>query len=184
MPKKNGYQSIHTTVIGPLGRMVEVQIRTRAMQEIAERGVAAHWKYKENVVAVDKELEEWINWARDLFSQPTDETPKEFLESFKLNLYQDEIYVFTPKGDLRILPKNSTPVDFAFEIHSEVEFHCIGAKVNGKIVPLNYKLTSGDQVDIITSKHQMPNRDWEKFVISHKAKTQITVAERATAAVD
>jgi RelA/SpoT family (p)ppGpp synthetase len=173
VPKKNGYQSIHTTVIGPDGRMVEVQIRTKAMQEVAERGVAAHWKYKENVNAVDKELEEWINWARDLFSQPTDETPKEFLESFKLNLYQDEIYVFTPKGDLRILPKNSTPVDFAFEIHSEVGFHCIGAKVNGKIVPLNYRLSSGDQVDIITSKHQMPNRDWEKFVISHKAKTQI-----------
>lgn len=173
VPKKNGYRSLHTTVIGPEGRMVEVQIRTKAMQEVAERGVAAHWKYKENVNAVDKELEYWINWARDLFAQPTAETPREFLESFKLNLYQDEIYVFTPKGDLRILPKNATPVDFAYEIHTHIGAHCIGAKVNGKIVPLNFRLKSGDQVEIISSKHQQPNKDWEKFVVSHKAKTQI-----------
>jgi guanosine-3',5'-bis(diphosphate) 3'-pyrophosphohydrolase len=167
VPKKNGYQSIHTTVIGPGGRMVEVQIRTKAMDE------AAHWKYKEHTAAVDKELEYWINWARDLFAQPTAETPREFLESFKLNLYQDEIYIFTPKGDLRILPKNATPVDFAFEIHTAVGGHCIGAKVNGRIVPLNHRLKSGDQVEIITSKHQQPNKDWETFVVSHKAKTQI-----------
>ncbi len=173
VPKKNGYQSIHTTVIGPGGRMVEVQIRTKAMDEIAERGVAAHWKYKEHTAAVDRELEYWINWARDLFAQPTAETPREFLESFKLNLYQDEIYVFTPKGDLRILPKNATPVDFAFEIHTAIGAHCIGAKVNGRIVPLNHRLKSGDQVEIITSKHQQPNKDWETFVVSHKAKTQI-----------
>ena len=174
IPKKNGYQSIHTTVVGPQGKMVEVQIRTRAMHEVAEKGIAAHWKYKENVAALDKELEDWVNWVREIFEQHTsEETPKELMESFKLNLYQDEIYVFTPKGDLRILPKNSTPVDFAFDIHSEIGSHCIGAKVNGRIVPLNTQLRSGDQVEIITSKNQTPNPDWEQFVVTHKAKAHI-----------
>jgi guanosine-3',5'-bis(diphosphate) 3'-pyrophosphohydrolase len=174
IPKKNGYQSIHTTVIGPQGKMVEVQIRTRGMHEVAEKGIAAHWKYKENVGALDKELEDWVNWVRDIFEQRVDdEAPKELMESFKLNLYQDEIYVFTPKGDLRILPKDSTPVDFAFEIHSEIGSHCIGAKVNGRIVALNTPLRSGDQVEIITSKTQNLNPDWEKFVITHKAKAHI-----------
>jgi len=174
IPKKNGYQSIHTTVVGPEGKMVEVQIRTRAMHEVAEKGVAAHWKYKENVTNLDKELEDWVNWAREIFEQRVDEeTPKELMESFKLNLYQDEIYVFTPKGELRILPKGSTPVDFAFDIHSEIGFHCIGAKVNGRIVPLNTQLSSGDQIEIITSKNQTPNPDWEQFVVTHKAKSHI-----------
>lgn len=173
IPKKNGYQSIHTTVIGPEGKMVEVQIRTRAMHEVAEKGVAAHWKYKENVT-LDKELEDWVNWVREIFEQQAaDETPKELMESFKLNLYQDEIYVFTPKGELKILPKSSTPVDFAFDIHSEIGSHCIGAKVNGRIVPLNTQLRSGDQIEIITSKSQTPNPDWEQFVVTHKAKTHI-----------
>lgn len=174
IPKKNGYQSLHTTVVGPEGKMVEVQIRTRAMHEVAEKGVAAHWKYKENVASLDKELEDWVNWVREIFEHRVDEeTPKELLESFKLNLYQDEIYVFTPKGDLKILPKGSTPVDFAFAIHSEVGFHCIGAKVNGRIVPLNSQLQSGDQIEIITSKNQTPNPDWEQFVVTHKAKSHI-----------
>jgi RelA/SpoT family (p)ppGpp synthetase len=173
VPKKNGYQSIHTTVIGPDGRMVEVQIRTRAMHEIAERGVAAHWIYKESKSSLDKELSNWINWVREIFEQKNDETPKEMLESFKLNLYQDEIYVFTPKGDLKILPRNSTPIDFAFEIHSNVGYHCIGAKVNGRIVPLNTGLRSGDQVEIITSKNQTPNPDWEQSAVTHKAKAHI-----------
>ncbi len=173
IPKKNGYQSIHTTVVGPGGKMVEVQIRTKAMHEIAERGVAAHWMYKENVSTIDKELENWVNWVREIFEQRSDETPKELLESFKLNLYQDEIYVFTPKGDLKILPKNATPVDFAYEIHSNIGSQTIGAKVNGRIVPLNTILRSGDQVEIITSKKQTPNADWEKFVVTHKAKSHI-----------
>ncbi|MEN8192620.1 MAG: bifunctional (p)ppGpp synthetase/guanosine-3',5'-bis(diphosphate) 3'-pyrophosphohydrolase [Bacteroidota bacterium] len=174
IPKKNNYQSIHNTVIGPSGRLVEVQIRTRKMHEIAERGVAAHWKYKENFVNTDSELEDWINWVRDIFENVSKtEAPKELLASFKLNLYQDEIYVFTPKGDLRRLPKRSTPVDFAFEIHTRVGFNCIGAKVNGKIVPLNTLLNSGDQVDIITSKNQKPNKNWLQFVQTHKAKANI-----------
>ncbi|MDP2207744.1 MAG: bifunctional (p)ppGpp synthetase/guanosine-3',5'-bis(diphosphate) 3'-pyrophosphohydrolase [Bacteroidota bacterium] len=174
LPKKNGYQSIHTTVIGPEGKMVEVQIRTRAMHEIAERGVAAHWKYKEGQLVLDNEMDNWVNWVREVFEQATEESsPKQFIESFKLNLYQDEIYIFTPKGDLKILPKGATPVDFAFDVHSSVGFHCIGAKVNGKIVPLDSKLQSGDQVEIITSKNQKPNRDWEQFVVTNKAKSHI-----------
>jgi len=174
IPKKNNYQSIHNTVIGPEGKHVEIQIRTRKMHEIAEKGVAAHWKYKENFNQNDSEMEDWVNWVRDIFQnvEKTD-APKELLTSFKLNLYQDEIYAFTPKGDLRRLPKKSTPVDFAFEIHSKVGYNCIGAKVNGKIVPLNTMLHSGDQVDIITSKNQKPNKNWLQFVQTHKAKTSI-----------
>ncbi|HYF02201.1 MAG TPA: bifunctional (p)ppGpp synthetase/guanosine-3',5'-bis(diphosphate) 3'-pyrophosphohydrolase [Patescibacteria group bacterium] len=178
VPKKNGYQSLHTTVIGNDGKRVEVQIRTREMHEIAEQGVAAHFKYKAETVkhvswVEDKDLEEWANWVRDVFENAGDGAHQEVLESFKLNLYQDEIYIFTPKGELRIIPKGSTPVDFAFEIHTQVGYRCIGAKVNGKIVPLDYKLHTGDQVEILTSKNQTPNRDWERFVITHKAKSQI-----------
>jgi RelA/SpoT family (p)ppGpp synthetase len=173
VPKKNGYQSIHTTVIGPDGRMIEVQIRTKIMHEIAERGVAAHWIYKDSKSSLDKELKSWINWVREIFEQKNEETPGELMESFKLNLYQDEIYVFTPKGELKILPRNSTPIDFAFEIHSNIGYHCIGAKVNGHIVPLNALLRSGDQIEIITSKNQTPNSDWEQFVVTHKAKSHI-----------
>lgn len=150
-----------------------MQIRTRAMHEIAERGVAAHWMYKESKSSLDKELEGWINWVREIFEHKNEDTPSELMESFKLNLYQDEIYVFTPKGDLKILPRKATPLDFAFDIHSNIGFHCIGAKVNGRIVPLNSLLRSGDQVEIITSKNQAPNPDWEKFVVTHKAKTHI-----------
>ena len=174
IPKKNNYQSIHTTVIGPEGKLIEVQIRTRLMHEIAEKGVAAHWKYKEKVFTTDKDIEEWVNWVRDIFENASkDEATKEILASFKLNLYQDEIYIFTPKGDLRRLPLNSTPVDFAFEIHSNVGYRCIGAKVNGKIVPLDTVLHSGDQVEIITSKNQHPNKSWLQFVQTHKAKNSI-----------
>ncbi len=174
IPKTNNYQSIHTTVVGPEGRLVEVQIRTRQMHEIAEKGVAAHWRYKENKTASDKELENWVNWIRDIFENASkDEQKKELMESFKLNLYQDEIYVFTPKGDLRRLPVGSTPVDFAFDIHSKVGHHCIGAKVDGKIVPLDTELHSGDQVEIITSKNQHPNKNWLKFVKTHKARNEI-----------
>lgn len=174
IPKKNGYQSIHNTVIGFDGKLVEVQIRTRRMHEIAERGVAAHWKYKENIASASKDLEDWVNWIRDIFENSTkDEATREILASFKLNLYQDEIYVFTPQGDLRRLPRDATPVDFAFEIHSNVGYHCIGAKVNGKIVPLDTTLVSGDQVEIITSKNQHPNKGWLQFAVTHKAKSNI-----------
>ena len=174
IPKKNNYQSIHNTVIGPDGKHVEIQIRTRKMHEISEKGVAAHWKYKENFNQTDAEMEDWVNWVRDIFvTVEKNDAPKELLSSFRLNLYQDELYAFTPKGDLKRLPINSTPVDFAFEIHSKVGYNCIGAKVNGKIVPLNTKLISGDQVDIITSKNQKPNKNWLQFVQTHKAKTNI-----------
>lgn len=174
IPKTNNYQSIHTTVVGPDGKLVEVQIRTKQMHEVAERGFAAHWRYKESKPASDKDLENWVNWVRDIFeSAAKDEEKKDLIENFKLNLYQDEIYVFTPKGDLKRLPINSTPVDFAFEIHSKVGHHCIGAKVNGKIVPLDTKLHSGDQVEIIISKNQHPNKNWLKFVVTHKAKNEI-----------
>jgi GTP diphosphokinase / guanosine-3',5'-bis(diphosphate) 3'-diphosphatase len=174
IPKTNNYQSIHTTVVGPEGRLVEIQIRTKSMHEVAEKGVAAHWRYKESKSASDKDLENWVNWIRDIFENASrDEARKDLMESFKLNLYQDEIYVFTPKGDLRRLPINSTPVDFAFDIHSKVGYHCIGAKVNGKIVPLDTMLHSGDQVEIITSKNQHPNKNWIKFVTTHKARTAI-----------
>jgi RelA/SpoT family (p)ppGpp synthetase len=173
LPKKNGYQSIHTTVIGPEGKMVEVQIRSKRMHEVAEKGVAAHWKYKENVSGSNETMDSWLNWVREIFDQGDAEPPTQFMESFKLNLFQDEIYIFTPKGDLKILPQGATPVDFAFEVHSEVGFHCIGAKVNGKIVTLDSKLKSGDQVEVITSKHQTPSRNWEQIVVTHKAKAEI-----------
>ena len=174
IPKTNNYQSIHTTVVGPDGRLVEVQIRTKEMHEIAEKGVAAHWRYKENKSASDKDLEDWANWIRDIFENASRfDAREDLLESFKLNLYQDEIYAFTPKGDLRRLPLDSTPVDFAFDIHSKVGYHCIGAKINGRIVPLDTKLSSGDQIEIITSKNQQPNKNWLKFVKTHKAKANI-----------
>jgi len=174
VPKKNGYQSIHATVKGPDGKMVEVQIRTRGMHEIAEKGVAAHWRYKENLTRLDEELENWISWVREIFEHPEGELPaSELMESFKLTLYQDEIYLFTPKGDLKILPKGATPVDFAYAVHSNIGDHCLSAKVNGKIVPLDYQLSSGDQIEIITSKKQTPRHDWEKFVVTQKAKSHI-----------
>ncbi len=174
LPKTNNYQSIHTTVIGPEGRLVEVQIRTRKMHEIAEKGFAAHWKYKENKTSSDKDLENWVNWIREIFENVNrDEQRKDLIENFKLNLYQNEIYVFTPKGDLKRLPQGSTPVDFAFEIHSKIGEHCIGAKIDGKIVPLDTHLKSGDQVEIITSKNHHPNKNWLKFVKTSKAKNEI-----------
>ena len=175
VPKKNGYQSIHTTVFGPEGKMVEVQIRTRAMHEVAERGVAAHWMYKERASRIDEELANWVNWVREIFETAAEgQVPtQQLMESFKLNLYQEEIYVFTPKGELKILPTGSTPVDFAYEIHSKVGDHCLAAKVNGRIVPIDTQLRSGDQVEIITSKNQTPSPDWEGYCVTHKAKSHI-----------
>ena len=178
MPKKNGYRSLHTTVIANDGKKVEVQIRTREMHEFAERGVAAHFRYKAGTGATaswvdSKDLEEWANWVRDIFENAGEEAAEQLLESFKLNLYQDEIYVFTPRGELRILPKGATPIDFAFDIHSEVGAKCIGAKVNGRIVPLDHKLATGDQVEILTSRNQSPHQDWIKSAATHKARTHI-----------
>ncbi len=173
MPKGNGYQSLHTTVLGPDGRRVEVQIRTQQMHEIAERGFAAHWKYKEGVSKADDRMETFLSWIRDLLDSPKTEQATDFVKDFRLNLYHEEIYVFTPKGDLFTLPTNATPVDFAFHVHTEVGFHCIGAKINGKMVPLSYRLRSGDQVEIITSKRQTPSADWMNFVVTHKAQSRI-----------
>ncbi|MFA6979463.1 MAG: bifunctional (p)ppGpp synthetase/guanosine-3',5'-bis(diphosphate) 3'-pyrophosphohydrolase [Ignavibacteriaceae bacterium] len=174
IPKTNNYQSIHTTVVGPDGELVEVQIRTRKMHDIAEKGVAAHWRYKEGNPSIDKTMNNYVAWIREMIdSSGTEDVRKNIVENFKLNLYSDEIYVFTPNGDLRRLPLKSTPVDFAFDIHTKIGFHCIGAKVNKKIVPLDTQLHSGDQVEIIISKNQHPNRNWLKFVITHKAKTEV-----------
>ncbi len=173
VPKSNGYQSLHTTVLGPEGRRVEVQIRTREMHEVAERGLAAHWKYKEGVTRSDQAMEEFLDWVRDLLENPRPEQATDFVRDFRLNLYEDEIYVFTPNGDLMRLPRGATPVDFAFKVHTEVGMHCIGAKVDGKMVPLSYQLKSGEQVEIITSKKQKPNPDWAKFVVTHKARSCI-----------
>jgi len=174
IPKTNNYQSIHTTVVGPEGELVEVQIRTRKMHDIAEKGVAAHWRYKEGNQTIDQTMNSYVSWIREIIeSSGIDDVRKNIVENFKLNLYSDEIYVFTPNGDLRRLPLNSTPVDFAFDIHTKIGFHCIGAKVNKKIVPLDTQLHSGDQVEIIISKNQHPNRNWLKFVVTHKAKTEV-----------
>ncbi|NTV45854.1 MAG: bifunctional (p)ppGpp synthetase/guanosine-3',5'-bis(diphosphate) 3'-pyrophosphohydrolase [Chlorobiales bacterium] len=171
VPKHNGYQSLHTTILGPGGRMIEAQIRTRRMHEFAENGIAAHWRYKERVSKHDQAIDQMLKWAKELIEDS--DSAASFMEGFKLNLYHDEIYVFTPKGDMKVLPFSATPVDFAFEIHTEVGMKCIGAKVNGKIVALHARLKSGDQVEIITSKNQRPKSDWEKFVVTHKAKVKI-----------
>ena len=177
MPKFNGYQSLHTTVVDKSGRMIEVQIRTLDMHRIAEMGIAAHWKYKEGKAIESKnDINEKLVWVRQLLEQYDDgETvdAKDFLDSLKINLYQDEVFVFTPKGDVIKLPKGSTLVDFAFAIHTNVGMHCIGAKVNGKIVPLKSPLHSGDQVEIITSQNQHPNQDWLIFVKTGKARHHV-----------
>jgi RelA/SpoT family (p)ppGpp synthetase len=173
VPKSNGYQSIHTTVLGPDGKPVEVQIRTQRMHEIAEYGVAAHWKYKEGVSKSDERMQEVVAWVRELLENPHPDRATEFVKEFRLNLYDEEIYVFTPDGDLMTLPQGATPVDFAFRVHTEIGFECIGAKVNGKMVPLSHELKSGDQVEIITSKKQTPSRDWINFVVTQKARSQI-----------
>ena len=173
VPKSNGYQSLHTTVLGPKGRRVEVQIRTQEMHEIAERGLAAHWKYKEGVSGGNEHIDKWLSWVRDLLENPRPEQATEFVQEFRLNLYDEEIYVFSPKGDLYNLPNGATPVDFAYLVHTEIGNRSIGAKVNGKMVPLSKKLKSGDQVEIITSKKQTPRPDWIKFVATHKARSRI-----------
>ncbi|MFI5170912.1 MAG: RelA/SpoT family protein [Chitinophagales bacterium] len=169
-PKANGYESLHTTVMGPKGRWVEVQIRTKRMDEIAEKGFAAHWKYKEG--SSDKALDTWLREIRELLRNP-EFNALEFLDDFRLNLFSKEIYVFTPKGDLKILPQGATALDFAFEIHTDVGNHCIGAKVNHRLIPISHILSNGDQVEIITSKKQKPNEDWLNFLITSRARSKV-----------
>ncbi len=172
LPKSNLYQSLHTTVVAHKGRMVEFQIRTREMHLRAEKGIAAHWAYKEGKGSADGE--EIFAWLRNLVENiQGSRNPSEVLDSLKRELFSEEVFVFTPHGDLLVLPRGATPVDFAYYIHTEIGNHCAGAKVNGRLVPLNYRLRSGDQVEIITSPHKRPSPDWLKFVVTSKAKTRI-----------
>ncbi len=170
LPKSNLYQSLHTTVIGPGGERVEFQIRTEEMNIIAEEGVAAHWRYKEKKDLSEREAK-LVSWLRDLIKEISD--AKELLDAVKAEVVPDTIYVFTPRGDVKELPVGATPVDFAFSVHSEVGAKCAGAKVNGRIVPLNYQLQSGDVVEIITSPHQKPRKDWLQFVVTQRARSKI-----------
>lgn len=172
-PKENGYQSLHTTVIGPYGEMMEVQIRTREMDDVARSGIAAHWSYKEGK-PIDEKTGEIFAWLQNLVeNQASFRNPEEFMEGIRLDLYPDEVHVFTPGGDVKVLPKGATPVDFAYSVHSEVGDRCCGAKVNGKIVPLEYELNNGDRVEITTSIHHKPSRDWLHTVKTAKAKAKI-----------
>lgn len=171
-PKINGYESLHTTVMGPEGKWVEVQIRTNRMDDLAENGYASHWKYKDSFSEKESKLENWLVRIREMLENP-DPDALEFIDDFKLNLFSDEMFVFTPKGDMKTLPVNSTALDFAFEIHTKVGEQCIGAKVNHKLVSLSYELKSGDQVEILTSGKQSPKEDWLNYVITAKAKSKI-----------
>ncbi|RLB81263.1 MAG: GTP pyrophosphokinase, partial [Deltaproteobacteria bacterium] len=173
VPKMNMYQSLHTTVVGPLGEIMEVQIRTWEMNAIAEYGIAAHWKYKEGG-GINKTDEKQFAWLRQLLEwQQNLRDPIEFLESVRMDLFPNEVYVFTPRGEVREFPKGATPVDFAYSIHSEVGHHCMGAKVNGKMVSLRYQLKNGDVVEIITSPKAHPSKDWLEFVKTPKARNKI-----------
>ncbi|HEY2993011.1 MAG TPA: bifunctional (p)ppGpp synthetase/guanosine-3',5'-bis(diphosphate) 3'-pyrophosphohydrolase [Methylomirabilota bacterium] len=183
MPKVNMYQSLHTTVIGPKGDPVEIQIRTWDMHRIAEEGIAAHWLYKEKKSGKDK-ADESLLWLRQLLENQQDTSdPAEFLDGVRVDLFPDEVYVFTPKGDVKALPEDSTPIDFAYAVHTKVGEHCVGAKVNGKLVPLRHTLRQGDIVEIVTSPNQHPSRDWLKIVKSSRARSKINqwlkVEERA-----
>lgn len=170
-PRANGYESLHTTVMSPTGKWVEVQIRSERMDEIAEKGLAAHYRYKESKTEESK-FDRWIAEIRELLESP-DANAMDFIDEFKLNLFADEIYIFTPKGDLRVLPTNSTILDFAYDIHTDIGDQCIGAKVNNRLVPLSYQLQSGDQVEIITSSKQKPNEEWLRMVGTARARQKI-----------
>src|SRR5690606_33189143 len=178
--KPNMYQSLHTTVIGPGRQRIEIQIRTHEMHRVAEYGVAAHWKYKERGSGLDPKDAEKFEWLRELAEfQGSLKDPVEFLESVKIDLFPDEVYVFTPKGDVRVLPRGSTPIDFAYAIHSEVGEHCAGARANGQIVPLRYKLKNGDVMEIMTSPNQEPSKDWLEFCVTARARSRIRGKLRA-----
>jgi GTP pyrophosphokinase len=170
-PKSNGYEALHTTVMGPQGKWVEVQIRTKRMNEIAEKGLAAHWKYKEGT-SDESRFDIWFHQIREALSNQ-DSSSLDFLQDFKMSFLTEEIYVYTPKGDVKMLPVGATALDFAFSVHTAVGSKCIGAKVNHKLVPISHKLRSGDQIEIITSAKQKPNSEWLSFVVTSKAKTKI-----------
>jgi len=174
MPKLNGYRSLHTTVIGPEGRPLEIQVRTREMHETAELGVAAHWRYKGGAKSA-KADEEWLAWVGQLMDTGQDESdPSEFMKSFRTDLFEDEVFVFTPKGSVKTLPAGATPIDFAYAVHTDVGHRTVGAKVNGRIVPLHYRLKSGDRVEILTSKAgRGPSRDWVNLAASSRARNKI-----------
>lgn len=174
VPKANGYEALHLTVMGPSGQWFEVQIRSERMDEIAEKGLAAHWKYKGEGGEGNSELDRWLAGIKELLEQP-DSNALDFLDEFKLNLYAKEIRVFTPRGHMKTLPKGATALDFAYDIHTEIGNTCIGAKVNHKLVPMSYKLQSGDQVEILTSEKQHPQKEWLDFIITAKAKSHIAV---------
>jgi GTP pyrophosphokinase len=170
-PKSNGYEALHTTVMGPEGKWVEVQIRTERMNEIAEKGLAAHWKYKDGT-SQESKLDDWLKHIKELLQNP-DNNAMDFIHDLKLDIFTEEIYAYTPNGDMRVLPLGASALDFAFDIHSELGKNCIGAKVNYKLVPINHVLKNADQIEIITSKKQKPNDDWLKFVVTAKAKSRI-----------
>lgn len=171
-PKSNGYESLHTTVMAKNGQWVEVQIRSKRMDEIAEKGYAAHWKYKDTNATTESNLEKWLARVRDLLEQ-NNHSALDFVDEFRGNLFSEEVFVFTPKGELRNLPYGATALDFAFEIHTQIGSKCIGAKVNNKLVPINYVLKNGDQIEILTSAKQKAHEDWLRFVVSSKAKARI-----------
>src|SRR5215204_3899630 len=171
-PKSNGYESLHTTVMAKYGQWVEVQIRSTRMDEIAEKGYAAHWKYKDSNTTAESNLEKWLARVRDLLEQ-NNHNALDFVDDFRGNLFSEEVFVFTPRGELKTLPYGATALDFAFEIHTQVGSKCIGAKVNNKLVPINYVLKNGDQIEILTSTKQKPHEDWLRFVVTSKAKGRI-----------
>lgn len=174
MPKPNGYQSLHTTLFGPKGERIEVQIRTQEMHEVAESGIAAHWAYKESKISASDGAAQGFVWLKQLMDwQRMLKDPNEFLDSVKVDLFAEEVYVFTPQGDVIELPRGATPVDFAFAIHSDVGMQCVGAKVNSRLVPLRYVLNNGDACEIITQKNQLPKKDWLEFVKTSRARTKI-----------
>ncbi len=173
VPKSNGYQSLHTTVIGPKGDPVEIQIRTREMHRVAEEGIAAHWKYKEGKSSVDPGDQSFV-WLRQLMEWQRElKDSKEFLDTLRVDLFPDEVYVFTPRGDVRQFPKGATPIDFAFAIHTDVGLRCVGAKISGRLVPLRTELQNGDIVEIVTSPNHVPSKDWLKIVKTPRARSKI-----------
>ena len=176
-PKANGYQALHLTVMGPDGKWIEIQIRSRRMDDIAEKGFAAHWKYKENRVEEDNELDKWLKTIQEILSNPNPNAI-DFLDTVKMNLFSSEIFVFTPKGDIRTLPQGATALDFAYSIHTRIGDHCLGAKVNHTLVPLSQKLSSGDQIEILTSQSVYPQPEWLNFVTTAKARTKIEASMR------
>ncbi|PWN69352.1 RelA/SpoT family protein [Chryseobacterium phosphatilyticum] len=174
-PRSTGYESLHLTVLGPDKKWIEVQIRSERMDEIAEKGVAAHYKYKEGYKQStdDRNFEKWVTEIREVLEQQQNLSTSELLDNIKLNLYSKEVFVFTPKGEIKILPTNATALDFAFSVHSDLGMKCLGAKINGKLVPISYILQNGDQVDILSSQNQKPKSDWLEFVVTSKAKSKI-----------